>query len=259
MLLVLGDVRAAARRGARRSSAVFIVTGLLFAAPPALGASASSCTASEHRCAPAAGDRASSAKAEPVAADPPFADANTSSSKPDAVAVDPPASQPRPPKPQSHPGTDPTPSSAGGTQTSPPPPDPGGAGSRHLPSGGGRHHPRDDSPSAGSRGRSAATSAGGFPDGPAPVDLLGPSLEPASVDRPEGLPHVAAVRSPRERLTRPVDVTRTVGQVADALRFPVALLCVILLFLAFEQRADSRDPKLAKAPIASREETLEFR
>jgi hypothetical protein len=56
-----------------------------------------------------------------------------------------------------------------------------------------------------------------------------------------------------------VDVTRAVGQVAGALRFPAALLCVILLFLALEQRADRRDPKLAEAPIADRQETLEFR
>jgi len=59
-------------------------------------------------------------------------------------------------------------------------------------------------------------------------------------------------------MTDGFDPAPTVEEVAGALRFPAALLGVIVLFLALQQRADRRDPKLANAPVGSRQETLEF-
>jgi hypothetical protein len=56
-----------------------------------------------------------------------------------------------------------------------------------------------------------------------------------------------------------VNAARTIEQLAGAFRFPAALLAVILLFMVFQQRADRRDPKLAHAPVGSRQEMLEFR
>lgn len=70
---------------------------------------------------------------------------------------------------------------------------------------------------------------------------------------------VVPFRSPRVGRTDGLEVAGAVEQVAGALRFPASLLGVILLFLALQQHADRRDPKLANAPIVARQETLEFR
>jgi hypothetical protein len=65
--------------------------------------------------------------------------------------------------------------------------------------------------------------------------------------------------SSRVLMPHPLGTSRPVEHVADALRFPAALLGVILVFLAIQQRADRRDHMLATAPVGSRQETLEFR
>jgi hypothetical protein len=70
---------------------------------------------------------------------------------------------------------------------------------------------------------------------------------------------IFSLRSSRTTMPDHAIAARTIGQVAKALRFPAVLLGVILLFLGFQQRADRRDPKLANAPLGSRQETLEFR
>jgi hypothetical protein len=89
---------------------------------------------------------------------------------------------------------------------------------------------------------------------------------PAGVDRaartervPEMPEAIFSLRSSRTALPDHPIAARTIGQVAKALRFPAVLLGVILLFLGVQQRADRRDPKLANAPLGSRQETLEFR
>jgi hypothetical protein len=70
---------------------------------------------------------------------------------------------------------------------------------------------------------------------------------------------VMSVPSSRALMGHRLSASRPIEHVADALRFPAALLGVILLFLALQQRADRRDQMLSRAPVGSRQETLEFR
>jgi hypothetical protein len=76
---------------------------------------------------------------------------------------------------------------------------------------------------------------------------LGVRAEPSSDDRPP---------APAGADTGPGG---SIHAIANALRFPVVLVALILLFLVFHQRADRRDPKLAAAPVRRRPETLGFR
>jgi hypothetical protein len=92
------------------------------------------------------------------------------------------------------------------------------------------------------------------------VHVLAGSVRNASIEGEQELPEaVASIRSPRARMPDGLNAARTVEQVAGVLRFPAALLGVILLFMAFQQRADRHDPKLTHAPVGSRQEMLEFR
>jgi hypothetical protein len=130
----------------------------------------------------------------------------------------------------------------------------------HGPSGGPRHSLTHAQPKAG--GGRAGTTSHGVPTA-GTIERVSPpaaDVRDAAADERRDVPHpVVPPRSPRIRMTDGVGVAGAVEQVAGALRFPASLLGVILLFLALQQRADRRDPKLAKAPIAARQETLEFR
>jgi hypothetical protein len=146
----------------------------------------------------------------------------------------------------------------GGGSSVPGQKDPGGGSSAAGDGSSGRPRHSSARP-AQPRGRSATT------DPVVPASGAIGRIERASADVRDaatgsrGTPSAVTLHSPRARRPDGPGVAATVEQVTGALRFPASLLVVIVLFLALQQRADGRDPKLANAPIASRQETLEFR
>lgn len=136
----------------------------------------------------------------------------------------------------------------------------------HPDSSTGSHHRRPGARHGHPRGHA---SAGARKDGPGgrsepnfPHAAIGRINLPADGTGAEPVDSVSeglSVRSARLRMQDRLNAARPIEQVAQALGFPAALLGVILLFMAFQQRADRRDPKLAQAPVGSRQETLEFR
>lgn len=238
-----------AKRAPGRMSRLVILTGLWLVVAPMLTADASACTPGRPQCpAGRAADGHGSSTAHAVSG----ASHAASSSDPTPAstdhAVDPSQAQGRG-NHGSHVTPDPTTGHAGSSSAG-----------HHGPSGGPRHSPGHARPKVGG-GRPGTASHGVATAGA--IERVNPpaaDVPDAAADGRGDLPHpVVPPRSPRIRMTDGVGVAGTVEQVAGALRFPASLLGVILLFLALQQRADRRDPKLAKAPIAARQETLEFR
>lgn len=251
--------RQAAKAGAGRRSVALILTGLVLLAVPMLTADASASTSAGPRTrARDAGTHASKTDTASTRSDAASTSPDPASASTDQ-AVDPGqarnggnnGSHVTPGPPAAHTG----PSSSGNLAPS------GGSSSQghHGSRGGSRHRSTHAGPNA-TRGPSGTTGQG-VPVVPA----IGRINPPAADVRDEAdggreRPHAIVLpHSARDRGTDDFGVLGSVEQVAGALRFPASLLGVILLFLALQQRADRRDPKLAKAPIAAHQETLEFR
>jgi hypothetical protein len=285
MLHVPGRRRAQIGAGTGRRSVVLILTGLLLVATPVLGASASSCgpkggcstaktsnggtsatngnggtTATSGNGGASAtnggststnGNGGSSAKA---------GNGGPSATTGSAGPATPPTASGSPHGPADQTTHHPS-SHHGQAQNPSPATQPTGSGSTHHRSGGGHRHSRAGVSSKGSHVGSATTTAGIPPR--AVTGRLNPPAASAGGTSSDGAGALPAVvvqgRLPRARMAEGFGATGAVARVAGALRFPAVLLGVILLFLTLQQRADRRDPKLANAPVGSRQETLEFR
>jgi hypothetical protein len=128
----------------------------------------------------------------------------------------------------------------GGTDD--PPPGTGGGGSASAGSdGGGRTGPDATGPGS---GRSSATPA---------ARLRSLTLSPRFVGVGQGDVPVAVVSDTAPAVPRPgffaSPAGRVVTAVARGLAFPVALLVLVLGFVAVQQRIDRRSPKLALARV----------
>lgn len=139
----------------------------------------------------------------------------------------------------------------------------GSTGPGHDRPGAGHDHPRNHASSQGRRHPGRARHP--VPRRVAIVSTYLPAgveraVRTARTEHVPGVPEaIFSLRSSRTTMPDHPIAAPTLGQVAKALRFPGVLLGMILLFLGFQQRADRRDPKLANAPLGSRQETLEFR
>jgi hypothetical protein len=136
-----------------------------------------------------------------------------------------------------------------------------GSGSTQHPSGNHRSGGGQGShPGVSSNGTHVGSATAGASTG-AVIGRLNPPVASGGEASHDGTDPVVVVpgRVPRARMAESFGATGAVARVAGALRFPAVLLGVILLFLTLQQRADRRDPKLANAPVGSRQETLEFR
>jgi hypothetical protein len=141
-----------------------------------------------------------------------------------------------------------------------------GAGRHHHAVGAGHGHRHGQPASGATIGQS---SSGGEPTSQqTPIGRANPPVHRAQAER-GGVEQdeqdetsawgARSVPSSRALMGHPLGASRPIEHVGDALRFPAALLTVILLFLALQQRADRRDQMLESAPVGSRQETLEFR
>jgi hypothetical protein len=141
----------------------------------------------------------------------------------------------------------------------------------HAGSGGARHHRqagrRDPHGGTSSGATKHSTSGGSEPNAPVAIGHVSASADRvqgvrsngAQGEGDDGAPQVASRPSSRVRMPDSFQGSGPIEQVAGVLRFPAVLLGVILLFMAFQQRADRRDHMLAHAPVGTRQETLEFR
>jgi hypothetical protein len=259
------SARAYGRIGRRigRASAVSTMVCLLLVAPVSLAASASSCPASSKHCtaptgyAMSGGGQASAEAIEGHSPSPAHVDpiAPDTSSASDHAAQGP-----------THDVPDPAGTPQIGTETSHGAKHSAGStGSRHHHSvaGHGHHHAgssavREEDPSGGRSEPNASLA----PTGPinVPVDRVqGVRSDGEQGARDDGITEILSRPSSRVRMPDGLNASRPIEQVTDVLRFPAVLLGVILLFMAFQQRADRRDHMLAHAPVGSRQETLEFR
>jgi hypothetical protein len=185
-----------------------------------------------------------------------------------------PGTQPRPgndpaPQPNGPPGAN-----SGPRQSQPPATSPGPAHNRPSGSGGGPARNgsggKQTADNGGNAGRTpnAAPSPGAVSRnrsghiGIRPLPQITPShamgrANPPSTGVPDGS-HAVAAAPPAMRV--PTEAARRgLAGIADALRFPIVLLALLLGFLALQQRADRSDPKLARAPIGGAQDWLEFR
>jgi hypothetical protein len=251
-----------------RSWAVWGVTCLLLIAPGSLVARASSCPASNQHCGTQIGDAPSDGgtSADNSIADHPHSTTHGEAVVPDTSA----ASTHARPKAGQGPDAAVAPHKHGNKASHQP--------TNHAGSGGPGHHQhhhhhrqagRHHSYGGASPDATKHPSITGSEPNPSPVAIGHVSV---SVDRvhsvrsngaqnegDDGAPQVVSRPASRVRMPDSFGTPRTVQNVAGALRFPVVLLGVILLFMAFQQRADRRDHMLAHAPVGSRQETLEFR
>jgi hypothetical protein len=137
----------------------------------------------------------------------------------------------------------------------------------HHPGSTGQHHHAAGA-GHGSGGTIGQSSGNGVSSSPqAAIGRVNPSVHHVQAERGgvgqgeqgKEASGVMSVPSSRALMGQRLSASRPIEHVADALRFPAALLGVILLFLALQQRADRRDQMLSRAPVGSRQETLEFR
>jgi hypothetical protein len=259
MLHVPGCRGAQIGAGTGRTSVVLILTGLLLVAAPVLGAGASSCGPSGGCSSAKTGNGGSTANTGNGGSTATTGNGG-STAKGGSVGS----------------GTRAAPSPHGHAPTGHTTPQAGQKGNTHnphtatTPSGSGStQHRSGNLRSSGGQGSHPGVSSNGTQVGSATAGVstraiigrLNPPGASGGEASRDGMDPAVVVpgRLPRARMVESFGATGAVARVAGALRFPAVLLGVILLFLTLQQRADRRDPKLANAPVGSRQETLEFR
>jgi hypothetical protein len=268
MLHVPDCRRAQIGAGTGRTSVVLILTGLLLVAAPVLGAGASSCGPHGGCSSATTGNGGSTATTgnggSTATTGNGGSTANTGNGGSTATGGSVGPGTPASPSPHGH-------APAGHTT-----PQAGPKGNPHNPhtattpaGSGSTHHRSGNQRSGGGQGSHPRVSPNGTQVGSATAGVSTPAvigrLNPPGASGGEASrdgtdpPVVVPGRLPRTRMAESFGATGAVARVAGALRFPAVLLGVILLFLTLQQRADRRDPKLANAPVGSRQETLEFR
>jgi hypothetical protein len=277
MLHVPGCRGAQIGAGTGRTSLVLILTGLLLVAAPVLGAGASSCGPNGGCSSAKTGNGGSTANTGNGGSTANTGNggstantgnggstANTGNGGSTAQGGSVGPGTPAAPSPHGH-------APAGHTT-----PQAGQKGNTHNPhtattsaGSGSTQHRSGNHRSGGGQGSHSGVSSNGTHVGSATagastgavIGRLNPPVASGGEASRDGTDPVVVVpgRLPRARMAESFGATGAVARVAGALRFPAVLLGVILLFLTLQQRADRRDPKLANAPVGSRQETLEFR
>jgi hypothetical protein len=258
MLHVPGCRRAQIGAGTGRRSVVLILTGLLLVAAPVLGAGASSCGPHGGCSSAKTGNGGSTAKSGNGGSTATTGNGGSTAKGGSVGPGTPAAPSPHGHAPTGH--TTPQAGQKGNTHNPHTATTPAGSGSTIHRSGshrsGGGHR---SNPGVSSNGTHVGSATAGVSTR-AVVGRLNPPGASGGGSRDGTDPAVVVPgRLPRARMAESFGATGAVARVAGALRFPAVLLGVILLFLTLQQRADRRDPKLANAPVGSRQETLEFR